>query len=83
MYMLVISDFLAGYKNKIFTSVRWQVHTVRIDEMIVFAQDEEIVSTIQVPSRHGIRMGISMATDNCMGVGVAFVPSLLFRSIGL
>jgi hypothetical protein len=76
--MHVISDFLAGDKDEIFTSVSWQIHTIRIDEVIVFTEYKEIVSAIQVPERYGIRMRIGMSANDGMRMGIAFVPSFNF-----
>ena len=67
----------AGYENEVLTHVSWHLHSLRIYELIVLRENEEIVSPIMVPFGDSFRRSICMAAQDCVGVSVAFIPYFL------
>ena len=70
----VAGDFLAGDEDEVIASVLRQGDLARVDEVVVFAQNEEVISPIEIPAGDVLRRGVRVAADYGVGVGVALVP---------
>ena len=76
MNRLVPRYFLTGDKEKVFTDVPLQLDRLRIDELVVFAQDDKVVSVIVIPLSDDWRFRVGVPAQRGMGVGVSLVPRL-------
>ena len=66
--------FLSGHEEKVFPRLAFEFDRGGIDELVVLAENEKVVSAVVIPLGNRIGFGIGMTAQRGVHVGVSFVP---------
>ena len=72
--MLLTGHFLTGDEDEIGPLTRREGHFVRINELVVLAQYQKVVTAAVVPAGYSFRGRVGMTAQHGVAVGVALIP---------